>query len=33
MEKGIKFFKPKIKQKVRNNLINGWKLSVQKTLL
>ncbi len=28
-----KIFKPKIKQKVRNNLINGWKLSVQKTLL
>ncbi len=28
-----KIFKPKINRKVRNNLINGWKLSVQKALL
>ena len=28
-----KIFKPKINRKVRNDLINGWKLSVQKALL
>ena len=28
-----RIFSPKLKQKTRNNLLNGWKLAVQRTLL